>query len=313
MLYKQISKYMSNTTNNHTNNTTNNIIHELQNYMFTSKNIIRFTKQLHQTDYSTHLNGLFNTNKHINNTQTQKKYIDSNQLSNKQTNTKEQRKTKQPLNKQPTNKKETNKKETNNLYTPIQTDSLFWCFYILKYGFSNYEMEITGQYFSVEKTEKFKYIELLRKNKHLLKVHKVKPFTEIEDDLANQSRISIKTFFSLCIIENMNVLLVDNRKIYEVLCCDIDDTHPLHIIHRNNKTYEHSIEFDLSGDSIQKYRDTYYKVNNFDDVLKAMSSYKSDELLELCSKLKINIDTINTTNKKKPTKKDIYELLVLNY
>ena len=46
-----------------------------------------------------------------------------------------------------------------------------------------------------------------------------------------------------------------------------------------------------------------------------MSSYKVDELLELCKKLDINIANTNTNegNKKKLTKKDIYELLVQNF
>ena len=42
-----------------------------------------------------------------------------------------------------------------------------------------------------------------------------------------------------------------------------------------------------------------------------MGSYKLDELIDLCKKLNINIE-INE-DKKKKTKKDIYELLVLNY
>jgi hypothetical protein len=41
-----------------------------------------------------------------------------------------------------------------------------------------------------------------------------------------------------------------------------------------------------------------------------MSSYKVDELLELCKKLEINIDI---KEKKKMTKKDIYELLVQQF
>ena len=49
----------------------------------------------------------------------------------------------------------------------------------------------------------------------LLKINKIKPLSELEDDLANKSRISIKTFFALCVIEKMNILLVDKRKIYE--------------------------------------------------------------------------------------------------
>ena len=214
-------------------------------------------------------------------------------------------------------------KEKETIYRPRQKDSLFWCFYILKNGFSNYEMEINNQYFVIEKTEKFKYIELIRKNKDILKIHKIKPLTELEDDLANKDKISVKTFFSLCVLEDINVLLVDKRKIFEITCIDIDDKHPVNIIHRNSKTYEHHIELDVTSIMVQQYRDTYYTMSSFDATLKSMGSYKLDELTDLCKKLNINIDSNEKIsnekisnekpNKKKIGKKDIYELLVLHY
>jgi hypothetical protein len=195
--------------------------------------------------------------------------------------------------------------ETN--YRPRQHDSLFWCFYILKYGFSKYEMEVGNQHFTIEKTEKFKYIDLLRKNKDILKINKIKPLSELEDDLANKSRISIKTFFALCVIEKMNILLVDKRKIYESINNDNSD---IHVIHRNGVTYEHYIELNILPEELTKTRNTFYKMLGFDSVLKAMSSYKVDELLEISKKLGIDM---NTNTNKKITKKDIYEIIVQNF
>jgi hypothetical protein len=197
----------------------------------------------------------------------------------------------------------------DTIYKPLKKDSLFWCFYILKYGFSKYEMEVGNQYFSIEKQEKFKYIDELRKpsNKDLLKIHKIKPLSLLEDDLANQERISIKTFFALCILENMNIILIDKRKVYEVLTTDDPK---INIIHRNSVTYDHHIELEVPADKIKMYKETYYKMSNFDSSLKAMTSYKVDELLELCKKLEINTDI---KEKKKVTKKDIYELLVQQF
>ncbi len=206
--------------------------------------------------------------------------------------------------------KKNNLKERFSEYKPKQKDSLFWCFYILKNGFLNYEMEIHNQYFIVEKKEKFKYIELLRQNKELLKIHKIKPFTELEDDLANKERISVKTFFALCILENINVLLVDKRKIFELTCIDISSENPVNIVHRNRKNYEHYIETEVTDNILNNYRNNYYN-SELDETLKSIGSYKLSELIELCNKLDINI-TLNEGEKKK-TKKDIYELLVLNY
>jgi hypothetical protein len=251
--------------------------------------------------------------------QINKEQINKEQINKEQIN-------KEQINKEQINKEQINKrvvtlkgnqyeKKRETMYRPKQRDSLFWCFYILKNGFFNYEMEINNQYFVVEKNEKFKYIEILRKNKDILKIHKIKPLTELEDDLANKDKISIKTFFALCIFENINILLVNNRKVYELLCTDIDKKHPINIIHRNNKTYEHSIELDITNEIIQKYRDTYYKMSNFDATLKSIASYKLDELVDLCTKLNINIEEYNGDQKgeKKMKKKDIYNLLVLNY
>ena len=199
-------------------------------------------------------------------------------------------------------------KQQTEKYYPKQKDSLFWCFYILKHGYFNYEMEINNNYFVVEKTEKFKYIELLRKNKDILKIHKIKPFTLLEDDLANKDKISIKTFFALCVLEKLNVLLVDKRKYIDLLCADVDDSNPIHVIHKNHQTTNHYIEVNASAEIINKYKQTYYKMDCLDSKLKSVGSYKLDELIELCNKLDININ-----NQKKQTKGDIYNLLVLHY
>jgi hypothetical protein len=210
--------------------------------------------------------------------------------------------------------KDTNKirESKESIYKPFKKDSLFWCFFILKYGFSKYEMEVGNQHFSIEKQEKFKYIDELRKtcNKDLLKMHKIKPLSLLEDDLANQERISIKTFFALCIVEKINVILIDKRKVYEIL---ITDDPKIHVIHRNGISHEHHIELDVSIDAINMYRESYYKMSTFDVSLKSMASYKVEELLELCKKLGIVLDQGNEEKKKKLSKKDIYELLVQHF
>ena len=136
-----------------------------------------------------------------------------------------------------------------------------------------------------------------------IKLHKIKPFTELENDLANKDKISIKTFFALCILENINVLLIDKRKIYEVLCVDIDNNHPVNIVHRNSITSEHNIELNVTDDVVNNYKNTYYKMNSFDSSLKAMNSYKLEELLDLCKKLDINTEIMKSNEKKKKTKK----------
>jgi hypothetical protein len=252
-----------------------NILKELETNVFTSKNLKRFIKHKFCFKENVAVNGNGN---HKN------KNMPHNKNGSKQTTL-----------------------IKDNKYKPKQKDSLFWCFYILKNGFSKYEMDIFNQYFIIEKQEKFKYIDLLRKNKDILKMHKIKPLTELEDDLANKERITIKTFFALCAIEKINIALIDKRKIYEFV---FDDSPNFHVVHRDSISYEHYIELDINSDKLSQYRETYYKVNSCDNGLKAISSYKLEELLELCKKLDIQI--INDGARKK-TKKDIYELLITNF
>lgn len=263
----------------------------LQNNVLNLKNLIKFTKLLDkQKPMNKPMN---NSNKAMN------KPIDN---SNKQMNN--------------SNKPTTNK-VNDKFYYVKQKDTLFWCFYILKNGYASYEMDCNNNYFTIEKQEKYKYVELLRqeKNKNLLKMFKIKPFLDLENDLANNDKISVKTFFGLCLIEGINVLLVDGRKIYELLCSDTQNTC---IIHRNVKSNEYFIESDVSMNEIHSYKNGYFPMPTFDFKIKAIGSYKTDELLEMCEKLNIQLN-LNENNaskhesKKKILKKDIYELVVQQF
>jgi len=286
--YKQQSNYNKQNNykqeNNNKQNINYNVVEDLQDYMFTSQNLARFTKDILSNLEPVNISNIHEKMSKI------EKIV------------------------------KTKSTADNNIYKPLKKDSLFWCFYILKYGYSKYEMEVGSQYFTVEKTEKFKYIELLRckENKDLLKINKIKPLSELEDDLANKERISIKTFFALCIIEKLNILLVDKRKIYQSMN---NDSPSINVIHRNSQSYEHYIELNVNNESITNFKETYYNVIGFDDTLKSMTSYKVDELLTLCKKLNIvtgpepTLSASNNTNSKikKLTKKDIYELLVKSF
>jgi len=261
-------------------NTDYNILNDLKDYMLDNKNILQFTK--HNIDL--HNNQIKQTDKCK--LETKGHHVSLNQ-----------------------NFKQKPIQLNRELhYKPRQKDSLFWCFYILKNGISKYEMEIGNQHFVVEKQEKFKYIDMIRKNKDVIKMHKIKPLSFLEDDLANSEIISIKTFFALCVLEKINIMLIDKRKIYETI---MTDDVKIHIVHRNSVNHEHYIELDATSEAIQVYRDTYYIMSNFDSEVKSMSYYKVDELLDLCKKL--NIDTNSKTINKKLSKKDIYELLVLHF
>jgi hypothetical protein len=188
-------------------------------------------------------------------------------------------------------------------FYPEKKDALFWCFYIIKYGFSMYEFPGNTSFIN-EKKEKFKCIELLRLNSHILKSKKIKNIKEdIEDDLANKEIIGIKTFIALCSIEKINVLYIHNKKYYDMN--NDPESANYYVIH-NTYLNKYCYETDLTNEQINKYKSTLFKCENILKPLNAISYYKASELLDFCKQ--INLD-MNTTTKK--TKQELYDLLIL--
>jgi hypothetical protein len=198
-------------------------------------------------------------------------------------------------------------KPNNTLYTPNKTDSLFWCFYIIKYGFEKYNM-IDNQHFIIERNEKIAAIEVLREKKDLLKNHKIKSLNTIESDLTNSSAISISTFFSLAIIYGLNVAYIKKNAYYEfvVNLLSDDDADSVHIIKPSVGSNKYSYELEQSQEQVLHYRENYYKMLSIEKPIQAMTAYKLDELLELSKQLGIEINMPTT---KKPTKKQLYDAI----
>ena len=194
----------------------------------------------------------------------------------------------------------------SSFFIPQEKDGLFWCFFVIKNGFSAYEYPGATSFVN-EKDIKFKLIESLRTKKQILKTKKIKNIKEdVEDDLANKNKIGMKTFIALCAVENINVLFIHKRKCFELMC---EEDNPFHVIHWQENPEKYCYEMNLSKEALDKYRNTLFKWESLEKPLKAMSSYKADELMELCNKLGLQEKVENLIKK---TKKDLYELLIMN-
>jgi len=105
----------------------------------------------------------------------------------------------------------------NRRFSPPQQDSLFWCFYIMRFGFANYGTISMANIAVEEKRLKHEYILRARKEKMLLKTFKILLIKDnIENELANESRIGLKTFLALCILERMCVMIVHQNKCFQL-------------------------------------------------------------------------------------------------
>ena len=272
----------------------NHIIRDLQNYMFTSKNIVKYLKNLSFDENGKSENGKFENGKSENGKSENGKSGNGKSGNGKSENGKNMIETIIPI-----------KKIKNTIFTPTQKDTLFWCLFVIKHGIDKYEM-LDNTHFIVEKQEKFKYIELIRSKKDVLKMHKIKPLSELEDDLANKDKISIKTFIALYILEGSNIMVLQNRKIFESIN---NDDKFIHMIQKSdNQTQRFFYDENHDETKMTYYRENYFKLDTIDHKIKTISSYTLQELMDISKKLGINHIT-----DKKMQKKELYESIVLHY
>jgi hypothetical protein len=269
----------------------NNIINSLEEYMFTDENI----KKIHDLNFNQRETHSTDNNKN-NNKNNKSKY--SSNLETTQNNTK------------------------TELFMPAQKDKLFWCFYIILHGFSDYELHHTD-YFITEKNFKIGTIEKMRLMKPKLKELKIK-MAEIEDELLNQPQITMKSLEVLCLVYEVSLLYVYGRMYSELLYNPQDLTKIKGIIITSNTSIsnkEYSVRY-MDTDKVTNtvtdtntamtanetymntIRTTYWKIEHIQKPLKAPSAYAVKDLQEICKKLEIPL--VNELGKNK-TKQILYQ------
>ena len=192
-------------------------------------------------------------------------------------------------------------KTKSTIFVPREKDSLFWCFYIMKYGDGKYEV-MDNKNILVEKKHKIEYVEKIRKEKQIVKTYKFATLTHIENNLANENQLDIKTFLTLCAIENLNVLFVKNKTYFELLMNDSNELYIVHLLQNNKYGYE------INPINAQQIKTTLYKLDSIDKPIKSITGYKLLELIEICKKLAIDI--VNKETNKAKCKKDLYEAII---
>jgi len=210
------------------------------------------------------------------------------------------------------NNKEITKKELINnkktLFIPKEKDSLFWCFYIFKYGEIKYET-LNNKNEIISKQIKIEFIEKIRKEKKTVKIYKFDTISNIESNLVNDNYISTKTFLTLCALENINVIYITKKTFFELRMNDSEEIYILYEITNGNGKYITKYGFELGNfDTINNIRSTLFQVEKIDKPIMAFSSYKTSDLVNICQKLAI--ETINKDTNKLKSKKDLYEGII---
>lgn len=184
----------------------------------------------------------------------------------------------------------------NNKFTFFSPsgDSLFWCFYVMKNGISAYEQEPAS--FVKEKTEKFRYIELLRANKSMFKSNRLFKLCDVEASLSMDKQIDTPTFMALCALEQLNAVIFKKQLYSDII--GNTSTNAIHVLHQNGNN-RYKLEYDIND--IEKLN---YTASHFKLPLKSISGYKLSDLHNICARLKM---IIPVECKKK---QNIYDLIL---
>ena len=203
---------------------------------------------------------------------------------------------------------------SDDYFTPKQTDSLFWCFYILCNGYKSYEYETN--YFTAEQQFKIQTVEKVKRgdNKQILKDNKISKNSFESGIMGN---IKLKTLNALSLFYNINIFYVHNNTYYDMI---VNTEKPINIIRYNPETHNYSVCLGsgtgMSNDTqtsphiceyIEKIKESHWELETLDKPLRAITSYSIVELVNICNKLDISIT--NESNKKK-TKADLYSSIL---
>ena len=193
-------------------------------------------------------------------------------------------------------------------------DKLFWIFYKIINNFNDSDLEHINT-FKIMKEFKINCVEKLKNQKNNLKDFKIQKGL-VEDDLTNNEKISFKTFYGLCVLYLVNVILIRDNNTYCVLCTNNDEKvinlqnyKLLKITNVKMSSQFNNFDIELVNNStteeeLQQILKSYYVIENIEKPLKAFSNYKLDDLVSMAEKLSINI--YDETSKKKK-KQELYE------
>lgn len=195
----------------------------------------------------------------------------------------------------------------NDFFLPKEQDTLFWSYYIILFGLTSYEM-LNCRNSLMTKQIKIDLVQKLRTNKPILKMYKYDTLINMENNLVNEQMVDIKTVMSLFAIDNINVIYVKEKIYYELL---FNEETPVYIIREKEigTKYVKKYGFEIGNtNTLELIKTTLYKIDKLDKPIKSLSSYKVQELIDICEKL--CIETKQSGKNKHKTKNELYEAIV---
>lgn len=196
-------------------------------------------------------------------------------------------------------------------------DNLFWCSYIAVYGYEKYQSRNAN----IEMEEKQKIIEYVKRNTSEIKNinHKLTKICiqELLSDLMTNKKLEINHLCLLNVFYKKNIIIYvenedttlqeDNKGLYFEIYNETTKTKNDYILIKKNSKNEYSL-FLYSNETeteIKNIKENMFLVNDFQNPLKAISSYKISELYEISLKVGMKL--------KEKTKKNELYIEIKNY
>jgi hypothetical protein len=197
-------------------------------------------------------------------------------------------------------------------------DSLLWAAYIMLYGTEKYET--IENHYTESNTFKFDLVEILRKHKPVLKANKLK-LNALEESLVHKPFIGLETLQAIALCKNLSVCIVQDRKYYEVASgggggSGGGGSGTGFIVEKIKGKYALYVCPDRIKAGYLKYiRENYWLMENISAPIRAISAYKLQDLVDICSKL--HLPVVNVTpgkfgsmgTEKRKTKPELYEAI----
>jgi hypothetical protein len=186
--------------------------------------------------------------------------------------------------------------EFSGAYSPKQQDTLFWCIYIIGYGYGEYvnilhnygvkELEIKKKIGMFVAIMGYKYN---RPNYKITSSLRGEIHSEL---LTNQKDTSFPCLMMLCCYFKINVVLLhSNGKIMLEFTSDNDEDVPYYVLQKDSYG-KYKVNTDKkTWKDIQEMKSTYVCLDNYAKPMKAAGHYKMEDLEMLAYKLGVLDET----------------------
>lgn len=196
---------------------------------------------------------------------------------------------------------------------PKQQDTLFWCIYIIAYGYGEY-INIDRNYGVAELENKKKIADYIQVNGSKMKqtnykITKAAVQEIMSEFLTNQKDTSFQCLLALCVYHNINIVILHNNNklmlefMYEVDYGIDDKENPFYILKKDGYGKYIVDTEKKTWKEVQEMKTQYVCLDNHMKPMKAASHYKIEDLDTLADKLGV----LDITKKYK--KAELYQLV----